>query len=257
MMSRLVQKPISRRLAIVMGLGSMASLIDCARKTKGTSEVRKAEVMGTRTSVVLVDLNRYESELLPAYLAFMERSLTEPLQDLLERSFSAIDSMDQGRFTLSVEVYREYADILAGRVYYSSIGDYEHSKRKTSPDDLRLFVRESIAPAVLWLRCVPHDAGFPALQCVSDDSLTDYLYERSRWIHDHFTFAREPSGPTPVIRLGDWGRLFSRDEVEIFNRELIGMQRPTDPKVEGFDNLCGIVRKAALNLSLGLLLSVL
>jgi hypothetical protein len=94
-------------------------------------------------------------------------------------------------------------------------------------------------------------------QDVSGPGLTRHLYEHSRWIEDYLTFAKEPSGETPEIILGEWCRLFSDEEVRIFSRELARIPEPADPETRReFINLRAIVRASAENQQFGLLISV-
>jgi len=52
-------------------------------------------------------------------------------------------------------------------------------------------------------------AGGRESKIMSGAALMNYLYSHSRWIEDYFTFAKEPSGALPEIRIGDWSRFFA------------------------------------------------
>jgi hypothetical protein len=93
---------------------------------------------------------------------------------------------------------------------------------------------------------------------MSHRALVNYLYSHSRWIEDYFTFAKEPNGPIPEIKVGESSRFFSRDEIKMFDAELSRIHRPHDAEViaDGFDNLRALVHTAAANPNFKLLLSV-
>lgn len=216
--------------------------------------------MGADVAVFLFDVRRYERELLPAYRSFVERSDVKPLVSLLHQALpTAATGRRQRSFVRPREVYQEYIDILVGRVYYNSQGEPPgEPPHGTSAEDLRLFVDRSVAPALLKLICVPSTADFDTEQDMSKRGLTKFLYEHSRWIEDYFTFAKEPSGPRPEITLGEWNRLFSKEEVHAFNREVARMATPSDPEtIEDFANLRALLRAVSEMEHMGLLMCVL
>jgi hypothetical protein len=213
-----------------------------------------------KVRILLFDVDEYHHKLLPAYRSYVDRSDVEPLATLLEGSLQVALSLQQSRRSSvrPVAVYQDYANILRRRVYYSSIGQQERAE-ETSESDLRLLVDRSIAPALAMLRCVPSTTQFEPEQDLSQPALADYLYRHSRWIEDYLTFAKEPSGPSLEVTLGDWCHLFSKEETRRFNQELSRMVRPYRPQplAADFDNLRDLVHAAVVDTKLDLLISVL
>lgn len=179
---------------------------------------------------------------------------------LLERAASRTNShQPEGSFLIEPkEVYQEYVDILAGKVYYNSRGeDAGHPTLRTSHEDMRLFVERSVAPALLRVFCVRSHGAIDSVQNLSGPGLTSHLYGYSRWIENYLTFAKEPSGHIPEIKLGEWSRLFSKEEARTFNQKLVRMALPNDPDVgKEFNNLRALIRAGSAIDGLGLLLCV-
>lgn len=216
--------------------------------------------MGVGVSIFLFDRRKYQQELIPAYRSFVQKSDTEPLVGMLETAISLVNlaSVKRSFLTESPAVYREYADILAGTVFYSSTGESASGPhQRTSDEDLQLFARRFAAPALLALYCVAPTQGFKPEQDLSQPGLAQHLYGHSRWIEDHLTFAKEPSGETPEITLGEWSRFFSQEEVRTFDRQLSQMPVPDDPEVaDEFNNLRSLVHVSSVTEHLGLLMCI-
>src|SRR5260370_1288179 len=122
---------------------------------------------------------------------------------------------------------------------------------------MRFFVQNFVGPSLSEIFCLPHDLAMNPRQNVSGDKLTGYLYSKSRWIEDYFTFSKEVSGPIPEIKLGEWGRFFSDEEVRAFDLELSKMNKPQERELRAdFDNLYNIVHLAAVDSRFRLLISV-
>ena len=216
--------------------------------------------MGVTVKLFLVDLREYDSILLPAYRAFLQQSDPKPLVSLVERALSPFSvQRKRGLLKKPDDVYQEYADILRGKVFYSSTGSRASTSGSASKEDLRLFIDNSVAQDLFMLFCTPEVANFDPEQNMSRTALMQYLYSQSRWIEDYFTFATEPSGPVLDIRLGEWSRLYSADEINEFNDEIGRMPRPSDPEIlaDGFDNLRSLVKAAATRGKVGLLVSIM
>lgn len=230
---------------------NMAAQVSQRKETQGAS-------MGVQVYIYLFDMHEYEDSVLPAYRSFKERSDTRPLLKLLRRAMSyAAASGSRGEASLTEEIYQHYTDVLSGRQYYGSEKQERADQtRPTTSQDMRLFVDNSVAPAVVTVLCLPSDKGFQPEQSMSGAGLMNYLYSESRWIEDYFTFAKEPSGAVPEIRIGDWSRFFSREEVLAFDDQLSKMQRPNDEAVlaGGFENLRTLVHAAANDPNFAILL---
>lgn len=214
--------------------------------------------MGVEVYIYLFDTHEYEHSILPAYRSFKETSDKGPLLKLLQSAVShAASSQPGGDASPSEEIYQHYVDVLSGRQYYSSERKEGFDQtRPTAAQDMRLFVDNSVAPALVTAFCLPRDGGIQPEQSMSGAALMNYLYSQSRWIEDYFTFAKEPSGAVPEIRIGDWSRFFSRDEILAFDDQLSKMQRPRNDAVlaDGFDNLRALVHAAANNPNFAVLL---
>jgi hypothetical protein len=223
------------------------------------SEAEKSgrQNMGVNVSVLLFDLREYEQSILPAYQAFMQSSDTRPLIGLLQSLLLEVRSGKRASYW-SMEVYQEELDILTGKRFYSSQGKEQQEGSVTSPDDLRRFVEGNVAPDLVRVFCIPHEPNFKSEQSMSLTALDNYLYSQSSWIEDYFTGSREVSGPMPEIKLGEWSRFFTREEIETFDAELSRMTRPVDERVlnDGFDNLRTIVHTATINPKFKLLFMV-
>jgi hypothetical protein len=216
--------------------------------------------MGVDVVLHLFDIGKYERVLLPAYRAFLDSSDRRRLIELFDELLPTIESRHDkfGLISHSADVYQEFRGILSGELPYSSTGESGPALRETSPQDLRIFIDGQVLPVLLRLVCVPQTTGFYPEQNMSERPLMSHLYEHSRWIDEYFTFGREPTGPTPEIKLAEWGRLFSKDEVRQFDAELSNMPRPVDGEelIADFDNLRALVRAVDQEPTLDLLLSI-
>jgi hypothetical protein len=215
--------------------------------------------MGTAVALNLIDLPIFERRVVPAYSLYAASSDASGLVTLAKNAIAEYPNVVGKVADLpSIEVYEEYLNILTGKVFYRSDGTPHDQLRETTPDDLRLLIDNSIAPALMRLMCIPYD--LPAVeQNMSHRQLMMYLYDHSRFVEDHFTFAIEPSGSTPPIKLGEWSRFFSADEVRKLDQELARIPIPEDRDVlnGGFDNLRSLVHTAVQQPQVGLLLTVL
>jgi hypothetical protein len=232
-------------------LDSMGAQVSQRGQTQGAS-------MGVEVYIYLFDTHEYEHSVLPAYRSFKERADKGPLLNLLRSaSYHAEASQTVGEVSASEEIYQHYADILSGRQHYDSERKEEADQtRPTTAQDMRLFVDDSVAPGLVTFFCLPRDEGIQPEQGMSSAVLMNYLYSQSKWIEDYFTFAKEPSGAVPEIKIGDWSRFFSREEVLEFDDQLSKMQRPNNDEVlaDGFDNLRALVHAAANNPNFAILL---
>ena len=217
------------------------------------------KVMGTSVMLSLIDLPAFDQRLTPAYSAYVKSSDTSALVELVRNVISDY-AAEVGRVPEipSLEVWQEYLDILTGKVFYSSDGTPHAQLRQTSANDLRTLIDNSIAPALMRFICIPHNLR-AVEQDMSHRQLMMYLYDHSRLVEDYFTFATEPTGRTPQIKLGEWSRFFSPDEVRQLDQEVSKVPRPEDRNVieGGFDNLRSLLQTAVVRSDLGLLVTVL
>ncbi len=207
----------------------------------------------------LIDLPAFDQRLIPTYSSYVKSSDTSGLVELVRHVISNYAAeMGTVPDIPSLEVWQEYLDILTGKVFYSSDGTPHAQLSETSASDLRILIDNSMAPDLMPFICIPHDLR-AVEQDMSHRQLMTYLYDHSRFVEDYFTFATEPTGRTPQIRLGEWSRFFSPDEVRQLDQEVSKMPRPEDRSVidGGFDNLRALLQTAAVRSDLGLLVTVL
>src|SRR5262249_5637704 len=140
--------------------------------------------MGVDVVVYLFDPRPYEQLVLPAYRAFLERSDTGPLVGLIEHVLPELRAGKQSSYWSSA-VYEEELEILTGRQVYAAGGRKTPPTGVTTKEDMRLFVDNSVVPALLELLCVPEDRGFAPKQSMSQTALDNYLYAYSSWIEDY------------------------------------------------------------------------
>jgi hypothetical protein len=198
------------RRSLLIGIGGLsigsAAWFTLRKRSDHSSSIDK--VMGTIVALNLIDLPTFEHQVVPAYSLYVGSSDTTKLIELLEKAIADYASV-VGRIPdlPSREVFQEYSDILAGKIFYSSENIQSDQLHETSASDLKLLINTSIAPALMKIKCVP--SNLPIVeQDMSHRHLMMYLYDHSKLVEDYFTFAREPSGSTPPIKLGEWSRLF-------------------------------------------------
>lgn len=213
--------------------------------------------MSADVFIYLFDQKTCEQSVLPAYERFVTKYDTSLLLDLVRGVIPQLDSIPDGQGVSfrSRQVYEEYIEILSGKQRYGASGS---QSRGTSARDMRVFVENSVAPSLIQALCLPHDMEVKPEQSMSRPALLNFLYSQSRWIEDYFTFAKEPSGAVPIIKIGEWNRFFSREEVEEFDIELARLERPSDDQVlaDGFDNLRALVHAAVVNPHFTILFSI-
>jgi hypothetical protein len=98
------------------------------------------------------------------------------------------------------------------------------------------------------------------VQDMGRTNLIPYLYKKSEWIADLFTFARSVQGGTLKFELaiGESSEIFTKSDLQQFNAELSKIFPPEVPSIKAeYDNLQALVKLALENPDLTLLLSVL
>lgn len=252
---------ITRRAALIATGGLLAGGMGWfwIKRRSAKARLNIEKVMGTTVMLSLIDLTAFDQRLNPAYSAYLKSSDTSELVELVRNVISNY-AANVGRVPdlPSLEVWQEYLDVLTGKVFYSSDGTPHDQLRETSSNDLRVLIDNSIAPALMRFLCIPNN--LPAVeQDMSHRQLMTYLYDHSRLIEDYFTFAAEPTGRIPQIKLGEWSRFFSPGEVRQMGEEMSKMPRPEDRDVieGGFDNLHSLLQTAVVRSDLGLLVTVL
>ncbi|HEY4354752.1 MAG TPA: hypothetical protein VGN16_03315 [Acidobacteriaceae bacterium] len=181
--------------------------------------------MGVDVTVILFDYERYLSVLIPAFDAARQSGDTQGIASLLEETAQSPTASKWA--DLPQEVLDEFLGILRGEVPYSVSGNAV-VRDVTTHDDMMYFIRHLCVPDLIGL-FIPEVAGFVAEQNMSRSTLPRFLYERSEWIEEYFTFSREVSGPVVEPPFGEWCGLFSPSEVDEFHRELLGISPLEDP----------------------------
>ncbi len=155
------------------------------------------KTMGVQVLIYLYDKGQCEGSVLPAYRAFAQKAVTDPLVMLLRDVIPQVESIPTGYGapSWSPAIYEDYIATLTGKEYYSSLGKEPKQGDVTTPKDMRILVDELVAPDLIRIFCLPRNLGFKPEQGMSSTALMTYLYSQSRWIEDYFTFAKEVSGP--------------------------------------------------------------
>lgn len=176
----------------------------------------------------IVDMDQYESKLLPAYQNFMRSNEPRELIALANEAISMMSPEEQEDFDYSGLV--DGIEILNGSVFYNSKGNYhDQENRKTTIADKKLFVTGQFAPSLLTTLCTPRIPGLVVEQNMSKTALYDYLFYCSDWISEVFTTARELHGEYLQINLCD-GRpqLFSDEDIKEFLQVMNEVTNPNN-----------------------------
>ena len=206
--------------------------------------------MGVEVTLCLFNTAIYERSVLPAYRAFKNNSDTGPLLALLQEAFPDGRPTSDRNFSLVSPAAKQY--------YIEKLTSGSVSHSHSPSEELCTLVDNEIAPSIADALCVPHENGKRAEQNMSEPPLMSYLYSQSEWIERYFTFAKEPSGAMPEIRMGEWSRFFSIDETRTFEDELLKIRRPIENgSLKGeLDELRKLVHMAVLHPTLAILVSI-
>lgn len=215
--------------------------------------------MGYDVELYLFNKRIYRESVIPAYEAFLTKKDPQPLINLLTE---VVESFDPGKRMYPLfwdeQFYQDAIGTLDGRVYYSSKGEEPaDSNQKTTPEDLESYVTEDLPPAIVMPLCVPHYDGVISNQDMTNSRLVGYLYERSKWIEEVFTFSRSPSGEYLEVPIGASSEFFSKEELQRFSTELSSTPAPDEPKLkQEFENLRQLVNLALSDPDLTLIMAV-
>jgi len=214
--------------------------------------------MGVDADVILFNDRVYGTRVLPPYREFLASGKLQPLIDLVAELARSLPSDPTGASMASREYFDEYGEILSGRQFYSSAAEVDDGTKKTTREDLVVLVKGQVGPRLFQALCPVRDGRAGPEQSMSRTSLPLYLYSKSRWIEDYFTFAKEPAGEVLEIVVGEWCRCFASSEVKRFDEELqrIPRPRPAEASADEFLKLRKIVRRALIEPDLKLLLAV-
>jgi hypothetical protein len=216
--------------------------------------------MGVTVYIHLFDINAYREKVLPAYKSFFRKDDAESLIGLLKECIRMLDAHPHlsEQLIWDRELCEEAIGIINGTVYYSPDGHTSNQgERKKTHKVRRDYARGQLSPYILQILCVPHDKGLIPEQNMTKTPLISYLYERSSWIEELFTFSRTVRGAHLELSIGASSKVFTKEDVQEFDTELSKVAPPEDPKLKDeFNNLCALVKLASKDPSLTLLLSV-
>lgn len=221
----------------------------------------KSETASADVVVHLFNVKTFQNRVLPAYQSYQQRNDVKPLIALLKECLAMIEAnpklANQADFT--VAIIREDIGILQGTEYYSPDAGKTSNQgnSRTARRVRREFAQGQVAGMLLKLLCVPYDQGVNPEQDMSNSRLVNYLYDRSEWIKDVFTFSGSVTGRPYEYSMGESTEPFTEKGIEEFDRALATVERPQDANMgREFDNLRALVKKAATDPDLILVLTV-
>ena len=216
--------------------------------------------MGVDVSVYLFNLKNYREKVLPAYTSLVEKDEIDSLIALLKECDEKLVTNPQlsDKLLWDQESINEAIGILTGTTYYSP--DDGRSSNQGSKEETqkvsRAFVRWVLASNVVEVLCVPQK-GIVNEQDMTNTPLTRYLYDKSKWIKDLFTFARPVRGGRLELPIGESAEVFTKEDLQQFSNELNRIGPPEQPDLRrDFDNLREILKRAIEDSDLTLVISV-
>lgn len=232
------------------------------REVSRTSDhERGTTTMGVEVSVYLFNQRNYREKVLPAYTSLVEKDETDSLIALLKECAEELMMKPHlaEKLFWDQESIDEAIGVLNGTVYYSP--DDGRSSNQGSKDETkrvrRSFVRWVLGSNIVEILCVPHKASVSNEQDMTNTPLVPYLYGKSKWIKDLFTFVRPVSGGCLELPLGESTEVFTKKDLQQFSRELDRIAPPEqrDLRIE-YDNLRAILKLAMEDPDLTLVISV-
>jgi hypothetical protein len=222
---------------------------------------RKSTTMGVEVSIYVFNMTVYRKRILPADRRFLRRDEVEPLIELLRESSRILDANTElsKRLFWDKDSVKEAIGILNGTVYYSPDGGRSSNQgdRNVTHRVRRSFARGSMSSNLVRLMCVPIENDLGDEQDMTNSALVPYLYARSKWVEDVFTFARPLNGGRLELPIGESSEAFTKLEIRQFSVELDRVRRPDDQALrEEYDNLRALLDFASKDPDLTLVLSV-
>lgn len=222
---------------------------------------RESKVMGADVVLVLFNRRIYRERILPAYRLFLKRDEAETLIALLRECAQKLEANPQlsEQLLWSKESVEEDVGILTGTVYYSpDNGKTSNQGEKQKTHKVRRdYARGLLSSSILQVLCVPHDRMVNPEQDMTNSRLVSYLYARSEWIEELFTFRRSVRGDRLELSIGESTELFTKEVAEEFSRELTKIVPPEDPELRReYDNLRAMLKLTLEDPDLTLALSV-
>jgi hypothetical protein len=222
---------------------------------------RKSRVRGVNVDIYLFNIRSYREKVLPAYKQFFRKNDPELLITLLRECIEELNSNPQlsKQLLWDKESIEEDIGILMGTVYYSPDGGYSSNQgeKKESHKVRRDYAREVLSSNILQILCVSRDKRMNPQQDMTNTPLITYLYEKSEWIKDLFTFVRPVKGGRLELAIGESSEFFTKEDVQRLSVELSKVPPPEDYQLrKEYNNLRAMLNVALEDPNLTLVLSI-
>jgi hypothetical protein len=212
--------------------------------TNGTTRVVHSGPDHVSADVVihLLNMKMFESKVLPAYRRYLSANDARPLIALLRECIRVQEVSPElsKRLLLNAESLKDDIGIIEGTVYYSPDEGKTSNQgsSKTAKMVRQQYATGELSGLIIEILCVPYDKAVDPRQDMTNSLLVNYLYDRSTWIKDVFTFSRTVTGRQLRFSIGESTEPFTRKGIEEFDRELSKVERPQDANMQHeFDNL--------------------
>ncbi len=217
--------------------------------------------MSADVFVHLFNIKTYREKVLPAYRMLSRKNETEPLIMLLRECAQKIEANLHlsEQLLWKKESVEEAIGILNGSMYYSPDNgkSSNQDESKTANRVKRKYAREILSSDILEVLCVPHYKNMNSEQDMTNTALIPFLYQRSEWIKDLFTFVRTVQGRRLELAVGESSELFTKEDVQKFNVELTKVPPPENLQLQReYDNLRVLLKLALEDPDLTLVLTV-
>ncbi len=221
----------------------------------------KHERMSADVTVHLFDINTYKKRVLPALRTYLTANDPRSVLALLNECNRILEANPKlsKRLFWDSEMIKEGVGILDGTVYYSPDGGKttNQGRSNTARRVKRYYAGQQLGPMIVEILCVPFNKGVDPEQDMTNSRLVTYLYDRSDWIKDVFTFSGNATGRGLEFPIGESTEPFTERGMEELDRELNKVEDPTDAELRReLDNFRAVVKKALAEPDLILVLSV-
>ena len=142
----------------------------------------------------LYTISRYQDRLVPAAKRFEETGDTSELCQLLAEGIERVvhDPVAKAEALFhDPKILQISIDILTGREFYGPSSNHKrpYSGVKTTPDDLRTYVRTSVFGEIFETTCIAYNSKVRAIQVLTRGRLLWYLYDQSSFFELAFAGA--------------------------------------------------------------------